>query len=357
MSDSDQATMMGIILLESFRWRSLCVRYHTEAAGHPLIAHMCNCSAPNLEHLSLSIHHIENANSAGVNSVTDSPQIFQQGAPKLHFLRLRGVAIQYFRPELAHLVSLHLDQTRKLPLLYATFRNIITSSPYLSDLSVYGDIILPTAWADHDSLIYLPQLRSLRIFSESGAMYSGLLLGINAPILESLTLKSAEECDFDALWRLANRGNYSNLKYLHFSDFELSVTGYTTMFRTFPAVKEFSAVHLFPSESELLTALLYGMTPGTDGPIVPWPRLESLCFGFDLDGDNSKLSKVAAIRKSVGHPLSHFFLTMEDDVFRQMPWEDTSNAGDDVDVQFFAVDRPWPLNGVHGGDQDDTMFL
>ncbi|KAF5322780.1 hypothetical protein D9619_001535 [Psilocybe cf. subviscida] len=292
--------MMGIILLESFRWRSLCVRYHTEAAGHPLIVHMCNCSAPNLEHLSLSIHHIENANSAGVNSVTDSPQIFQQGAPKLHFLRLRGVAIQYFRPELAHLVSLRLDQTRKLPLLYATFRNIITSSPYLSDLSVYGDIILPTAWADHDSLIYLPQLRSLRIFSESGAMYSGLLLGINAPILESLTLKSAEECDFDALWRLANR------------------------------VKEFSAVHLFPSESELLTALLYGMTPGTDGPIVPWPRLESLCFGFDLDGDNSELSKVAAIRKSVGHPLSHFFLTMEDDVFRQMPWEDTSNAGDDV---------------------------
>ncbi|KAF8972990.1 hypothetical protein BDZ97DRAFT_643584 [Flammula alnicola] len=354
MDDVMLGQMMDLILPQSHRWRSLSVGYSCERSNYPMITRLCDTHAPGLQHLSITVEDVDRADASIVNRSVELPHIFKEGTPKLEFVRLRGLAIQLFRPQLDALVTLHIDQTRSLPLLHSTFRDIVTRSPFLANLSIYGDIIDPADWPGQANSIYLPNLRTLRICSAAGEMYAAILLEIDAPMLESLTLKDLQEHDLDLLWNLADSTRHASIRSLIFTDFDLTSLTYEHIFQTFQGITDFSTVYSV-RESPLMGLLSEGMVEGLDGLYVPWPRLKTLAFSFDVYGDDEEVIEVvAAVRKQGGFPLSTILLRRSADEMEEIPLE-SFDAGSDVEVKFFTEDQVWPENRTFF-DNDDILF-
>ncbi|KAF9010668.1 hypothetical protein BDQ17DRAFT_1203027, partial [Cyathus striatus] len=232
--------MLDIIIPQAHRWRYLYITSEREVTENSMVMQLCNCEVPMLEHLSVCVSDVDRADT-NVASINDHllPSILAAGAPRLSFLRLRGLAMHFFRPPLTFVTTLHLDQTKLLPIQYATFRNILTGPVMLRHLSIYGDIIGPESWPGDMSAISLPALQSLRICGVGGRIYSRFLLSIAAPHLQSLVLKDVQEHDLDNFWEHADISKFLRLKSVTFCDFDVSDFTYERMFRTFPSITEF----------------------------------------------------------------------------------------------------------------------
>lgn len=249
-----------------------------------------------------------------------------------------------FRPSLDVVTTLHLDQTLPLPIQYDTFRQIITASPHLTHLSVYGDILL--AWPGASQAIELPSLRSLRICGVNGMIYSDLLLGINAARLESLVLKDAQEFDLERFRASPNMFKFPQLKHLTFCDFEFSSHVYADLFRAFPAITEFTAYHPTTSATPMILFLL--AQPIDEVDWVPWPDLETLTFMLNLS-DDALIGNVIETRKEAGCPLTRLRLKSHLSIPRQKPWLW------DVAVELVDGFEQWPT-AIMYPDKDDDLF-
>lgn len=345
---------LEMILPLSFRWRSLSITYDCENARYPLISKLCNQPAQALQHLSITVDDVDHADASIVNRDITFPHIFKEGTPTLGFVRLRGLAMHLFRPQLANVVTLHLDQTTFIPVLYSTFRDIVTCSPVLANLSLYGDIIGAAQWPAAASVIYLPALRSLRICGVAGEMYAGILLGIHAPGLTSLTLKDLHPHDLDLLWDVMDLSRYTSLKSLIFCDFEPSVSTYAHIFKNFQEIIAFTSLHSSAGESILVDLLLKGVFPGQAGSHVPWSKLQILSFPFDAYSDDEELiGDIVEVRRGCGYPLSKILLgrTLEE----MVPGEIRIEVSDNIQVQFCWRTEVWPANGTQF-DHDDDLF-
>ena len=353
MDETRLNATIQMILPLSFRWRSLSITYDCENARYPLISKLCNQPAKALRHLSITVDDVDHADASIVNRDIAFPHIFKEGTPTLEFVRLRGLAIHLFRPQLENVVTLHLDQTIFIPVPYSTFRNIVTCSPVLAHLSIYGDIIATAQWPEGATPIHLPALQSLRICGVAGETYAGLLLGIHAPRLNSLTLKDLHPQDLDLLWDVVDVSRYTSLRSLIFCDFEPPVSTYTHIFKTFQEIIAFTSLHSSASESILVDLLLEGALPGQAGSLVPWPKLQMLSFPFNTYGDDGELiGDVAEVRRDCGYPISKVLLgrTLEE----MVPGEISVRVRD-IQVESCWRTEVWPTNGTQF-DHDDGLF-
>ena len=345
--------VVEMILPLSFRWRSLSVIYDGESRRYPLISKVCNQPAMALQHLSITVDDVEHADATMVNRDVRLPHIFKDGTPTLEFVRLRGLAMHLFRPQLGNVVTLHLDQTTFIPVLYSTFRDIVTCSPVLTHLSLYGDIISSTQWPVGINLIHLPALRSLRICGIAGEMYTGILLGIHAPRLDSLTLKDLQAHDLDLLWELIDVTRYTNLKSLIFCDFEPPISIYTRIFESFQEIITFSSLYSSAGNSILVDLLLESDLPEQEKSNVPWPKLQILSFPFDPYNDDDELIEdIVIVRRRCGYPLSKILLGRKlEEIARGEIRLEVGN----IQVDFCWRTGEWPANRTQF-DDDDGLF-
>jgi hypothetical protein len=354
LDDTKLYAMVQMILPLSFRWRSLSVTYDGESVRYPLISKICNQPAMALQHLSITVDDVEHADATIVNRDVRLPHIFKEGTPTLKFVRLRGLAMHLFRPQLGNVVTLHLDQTTFIPVLYSTFRDILTCSPALAHLSLYGDIISATQWPPGINLIHLPTLRSLRICGVAGEMYTRILLGIHAPRLDSLTLKDIQAHDLDLLWELMDVTRYTNLKSLIFCDFEPSISTYTRIFESFQEIITFTSLYSSAGNSILVDLLLEDVHTGQEEePHVPWPKLQFLSFPFDPYSDDDELIEdIVKVRRRCGCPLSKVLLGRKlEEITRGEIRLEVGNT----QVKFCWRTEEWPANRTQF-DDDDGLF-
>ena len=352
IDDTRLNATLQMILPLSFRWRSLSVIYDGESVRYPLVSKICNQPAKALQHLSITVDDVDHADATIVNRDVRLPHIFKEGTPTLEFVRLRGLAMHLFRPQLGNVVTLHLDQTTFIPVLYSTFRDIVTCSPVLTHLSLYGDIISATQWPAGIN-IYLPALRSLRICGVAGEIYTGFLLGIHAPRLDSLTLKDLQAHDLDLLWEVMDVTRYTNLKSLVFCDFEPSISTYARFFESFQEIITFTSLHSSAGTSILVDLLLEGVLPGLAEPHVPWPKLQILSFPFDPYSDDDELIEdITKVRRRCGYPLSKILLGQK---LEEIARGEIRPEVDDIQVEFCWRTGVWPANSTQF-DHDDGLF-
>ena len=351
MNETRLNATLQMILPLSHRWRSLSITYDCENVTYPLVSKLCNQPAKALRYLSITVDDVDHADATIVNRDVKLPHIFKDGTPMLEFVRLRGLAIHLFRPQLGNVVTLHLDQTAFIPVLYSTFRDIVTCSPVLAHLSLYGDIV--GTWPTGVDPIYLPALRSLRMCGVAGEMYTGILLGIHAPQLNSLTLKDLRAHDLDLLWDVIDVSKYTSLKSLIFCDFEPPISTYAHIFKSFREIITFTSLHSSAHESILVDLLLDGVLPGQAEPHVPWPKLQILSFPFDpYNHDDSLIEDIVKVRRRCGYPLSKILLgrTLE-----EMARGEIRIEVGNIQAEFCWRTEIWPTNGTQF-DYDDGLF-
>lgn len=352
-------TIIDLILPHSLRWRSLSLRYACEGEEHPIVRRICAAPAPRLQILSLTVEDVSEADRTFFNRSVHLPHIFADGTHGLEFVRLRGLGTQLFRPSLGAVVTLHLDQPRYLPLHYATLRDILMCSPFLANLSIYGDILAPGTWPIWQANnLDLPNLQSLRMFSQSGETYSGMMFVLNAPMLESLTLKSLQEHDLDALWGTPDQSSrYQNLRSLNFIEFDFTDLNYARIFQTFRNITEFSALCVPVGDSPLLRLLSQGTIDDPSGaPYVPWPMLQRLGFAADIWGeDDGVVDGVIAARYDCGHPISTFMFAVSPDDGAEAELTLDFGEREDFKIKFCSETLVWPEEQAYI-DHEDVLF-
>ncbi|PPQ63692.1 hypothetical protein CVT24_004577 [Panaeolus cyanescens] len=233
--------LLDLVIPESGRWKSLAAFQSIESVKQPLLLRLCGATAPNLRHLTLEVEDIDGVLEERVDNDESLPHIFASGSSAPVFIRLRGVAMNYFRPQLTQAMTIHLEQVKKVPIQYRTFRSILTTPSNLTHLSIHGDIIPNGKWPRQRNSLSLPKLHSLRICSVSGEVYAGLLLTVDAPQLHCLCLKDVQDSDLDGLWTNddAIKPIFSSIKRVTFVNFDLSPSTFERFCNTFPSITTF----------------------------------------------------------------------------------------------------------------------
>jgi hypothetical protein len=333
----------NLILLHCDRYHQLTIDSIQESIDDPVIRCFSEWEAPLLERLSISVDEVEGLVSMGPGS-----KLIKGGAPMLSFVRLRGLALSLFNPPLSNVTTLHLDQTSPLPIQYTTFCQMITASPALKNLSIYGDIISGTIWPGVINPVDLPSLRSLRMCGIGGTIYSGLLLGINAPGLESLVLKDVQEYDLDRFWASPNAYKFPLLRHLSFNDFEVSSHVYANVFRVFPFVTTFTTT--CSTRTPRILRLLAESNMGKPS-VLPWPMLHILSFLLDL-GDDQLIKDVIQARSDAGCPLERLRVGTSHSLslLPSYCWFQENTT-----LEAFQEEERWPVSASYL-DPDDILF-
>lgn len=337
---ADDLAKFEVILPHSPRYQRLIIDIITEEIDNPIIRQFHDLDTPMLEQLSISVKEVE-GNATAIPGV----HVLTRGAEKLSFVRLRGLAMSFFRPPLQTVTTLHLDQTLPLPIQLATLVQILSASPFLANLSIYGDMVSDLAWPNHCAhSVELPSLRSLRICGVSGKIYSHLLMGINAPSLHSLVLKDAQEFDLEIFWASPNVLKFPQLHQLTFCDFEFSSHVYAKVFHAFPTITKFST-----SYSSTTPKILWLLSqPKVD---IPWPNLHTLVLLLNLK-DVDLIAQVIRNRNAAGHPLArlHLGTSLHLSAVQQYAW-----LQENVTLERIQRLEYWPP-GAFYPDDDDTLF-
>ncbi|KAF8894107.1 hypothetical protein BD779DRAFT_1641617 [Infundibulicybe gibba] len=345
--------IIDMVLDRSRSWRRFTFETSQEEVQHPIVGRLCHLDAPFLEYISLCVSGLNQLNPASFHSSYHDhhPRILLNGTPNLSFIRLRGIAMYLFRPQLTSVKTLHIDQTRSLPLPHHVFVHVLTASPHLTHLSIFGDVMGPAGWATHNpqDSIYLPSLRSLRVCGVRENSYSGLLLAVNAPLLESLVLKGVHEHDLDSLCISSDATKFSCLQSLTFCDFELSQIAYMRLFSLLPMVVTFETFFASPSTPTIFQ-LLGNLDQGAGymGNHIPWPRLRNITCLLD-PGDQMLIEKTVKSRRDHGCPLSRLrFGTV--DISASAKFQ----LGSDIIIEEFGNIDQWCAS--HNHDHDDDLF-
>ncbi|KAK0461330.1 uncharacterized protein EV420DRAFT_194104 [Desarmillaria tabescens] len=326
-------------------WRRCVIELELEEEAHPVIARLCDVAASNLQYMSLSLSDFEGASRA--------LHIFRGGSPALSFVRLGGLGVRFFHPPLNAATTLHLDQTNFTTFRYDSFRQMLMSTENLVHLSVYGDIIGAVPWpeANEGTLIRMLSLKSLRICGFSGYVYSGLLLNLEAPLLDSLILKGAIDNDLDPFLSSSISPKFPNLRHLTFCDFNLSLESqYTRLFASFPAVTEFTSMNPDFHPPHMLR---YLATPLQIGGVAPWPNLQRLNMILNFT-EQSLIKNVVKWRINSGHPLAKLCFLAEQEHFSDLCDYEWLNDHVEMEAVESFCDH-WPRD-LRFEDKDDYML-
>ncbi|KAG6866766.1 hypothetical protein C0991_011425 [Blastosporella zonata] len=284
---------IDLILPHLHRYQRLVVDIIVEPSSQPLIRRFKDAFAPTLRYISISVEDVE-------NYIPSESKIFQGGAPLLTTVRLQGLALLFFRPPLENVTTLHLDHM-STQLRYITFVDIVSAPFSLQNLSVCGDFIDSSNgsdiqdWPGAGSPINLPHLRSLRICGINGKIYSGLLLGITSPVLDSLVLMDLKEPDLEGFWASPmHTAKFPILQSLSIIDPEISRDACLEMFRGFPYITSMTT-------SDCTSTIAYALSEvSLDN--VPWPVLDTLTMNIE-HYDDELAADIVEQRMTLGCPL------------------------------------------------------
>ncbi|KAG6826657.1 hypothetical protein H0H92_014948 [Tricholoma furcatifolium] len=327
------------IIPHSNRCRQLVINSISETLAQEIIERFSNISMPFLRHLSIAI------DDYGSSLYSDVVTYVGSEAKCLSFVRLRGIALLRVSTSFKNITTLHLDQTALTPILYSTFHEMVTSSPALQHLSVYGDIILPTptGWLGLNDPINIPKLHGLRICAVSGNMYSGLLLGISAPSLASIVLKDVRQRDLQPF--LSHPFSSTKFPLLHelvLIEPDITIDESIKLVRALPTITSFA---IYRAETPEILELL--ADPVAD--YVPWPSLQTLAI--ILDENDGYIVDIVEQRLNIGHPLQRMRLGTSESL-SLLP--DFEWLQDNIILESFVSFGRWPASGPR--DPEDTLF-
>lgn len=348
-------SLLDLVLPHSHRWRSLSVFQGLEDIDHPLLTRLCEALAPNLKHLTIEVEDVNGVMEEFVDQDVSLPQIFKSvsgnASGSLEFVRLRGVAMNYFRPPLSQTTTLHLEQLKLVPIQYRTFRAMLTTPHNLTSLSVSGDIIPAGHWPLKYALIPLPHLLSLRICSVSGELYARLLLALDAPRLRSLCLKDVQDSDLDGLWdnKCAVTPTFSSVERISFLNFELSPSTFEKLCLMFPNIRTFRTFHSPVETCQFVYLVLAKPREQQGRPNILWPSLRHVSFLEGNEGTcDKRIAQFIDSRQVDGYPLSSLtLLTNADNEGESLAYQ----SG--VKIQLSSVIEAWPDSGSSFLDLDD----
>lgn len=208
---------------------------------------------------------------------------------------------------------------------------------------------------DVDNSLELHALRSLRICGLSGLTYSGILLIISAPHLESLVLKDVNEQDLDPFWASPSESQFPQLRSLAIYDSDLSERTYDKLFSSFPAVVEFTSISSSYNPPEILKIMSNSTSSvdGRGGPNpVPWPELQTLGIVLDM-GEVPLIKEAVRKRMSTGHSLVRLRLATD---FALTFLEEYEWFQSHITMETLDIPDRWPKDSGYA-DMDDDLLL
>ncbi|KAJ7091497.1 hypothetical protein B0H15DRAFT_239647 [Mycena belliarum] len=356
---------VDLVFLHLARWGRFAIHSNIETSELPIVSRLYDALAPSLEHLSLCINDVDSVSLRSIRRA-DFEQILTKGCPRLSVLRLRGLSMHFFRPPLANITTLYLEQTRGIFIGYDRFKHLLTASPALAHLSIHDTIIDEDEdmWPpDSFGCIPVPNLVSLRI-SIPGTLqhiFSDILISISAPRLESLVLKEVGEAHLDRFFDLPDAASkFPALRALTFCDFDYhSVERLAKMCAALPSIRDFTCLHSTSYAPKILFMMANAAAVSIAGAPAnphPWPNLETLATTLDVK-DLELARRAMECRRRLGYPLQ--LLRISDDVFESeyMEEEDEDHLDwlqDNMAVESFSGLGNWPPGSDY--DPDDDLF-
>ncbi|KAJ3906790.1 hypothetical protein F5879DRAFT_609212 [Lentinula edodes] len=184
--------ILSALFQDSIRWRSCIIEAGLDSWTMNQIVPI---AAPNLERVEFVVRAPDRARRFG--EIWQGRPVLNGGCPRLKQATLRGFALHFARPPLSSVTRLHLDYRGHLPLNYDEFRELLTKARSLENFSINGVVIESMPRNHTRTVIVLPKLLCLGISSLHGQVYSGILLTVKAPLLQSLILEGAQDSDLD----------------------------------------------------------------------------------------------------------------------------------------------------------------
>ncbi|KAF4577064.1 hypothetical protein EYR36_005051 [Pleurotus pulmonarius] len=329
-------------------WRRAVINVSLEYPNHLLLDHLAKYPTilMHLDYISLDVEVVNYP--PGYPTLEPGPiQILKLGTPRLEFVRLRGVAPQFFRPPMATVVTLHIELTKDIPFSYNTLKDLLTASPTLTNFSLYGDLLHFPDWpAPGAELIRLPGLKSLRLWGTHGWIYSNVLRRILAPALLSLYLKEVQETDLEPFWVSTACNNFPSLRELTFCDFDFSALSYYKAYAAFPHITKLTVLNTTFDIPIIVTLLGHRSANARI-----WPQLRELSVPYDTT-DDQQLYDMVALRSEVRAPLSKLRICTDRPLPTLLGMVAIQRY---VEVETFDEPRQWP-EGVDHIDEDDVFF-
>ncbi|KAL0573571.1 hypothetical protein V5O48_008385 [Marasmius crinis-equi] len=302
--------------------------------AHALLSHLSQAEAPVLEHL--SIHFPCSRLYAYPKTQFDAilPNILQEGAPLLQFLRVTGTA-GHLQPPLSRVTTLHLDGSEMNDLSFRQFRDLLQNTTCLENLSlnqvwvniVPGDILS----------ISVPHLRSLRVRGPPNFDLQSLLATLPLSQLENCVLSQVEifrpvECP--------------NVKTLALENCQFVGREVGDLIETFPAIESLTLSAGDPS------AIFFAL--GFPGTPTWWPRLKRL-FVFDLPvrGVPDFMTRIRD-RQGMDVPLETLYLDRKSRGVLRLK-EQLDEVKNLTVVENHEDTAPWPA-GLGYEDDDDGFW-
>ncbi|KIY61144.1 hypothetical protein CYLTODRAFT_415638 [Cylindrobasidium torrendii FP15055 ss-10] len=356
VGDLDQKNVEAVFARVQ-KWRTCKIFMVTESLAQPIAMRLCGANAPHLRYLSLELLRSENLSRANVNTPILDGKV---GAPLLSFMRLRGYAFRYFVPPSLAVSTLHLELTTFCVLFnFSAFKSFVENFPMLQHLSLWGDMLgepdklwpfPPMKDGIPGTLIDLPKLRSLRLYSHSGSIYSGLLQVLNAPDLTTLNLRGMAMHDLNPLARICPH-RYTSVKSILLTDIDFPIhNAYETLRTVFPCLGKLGVLGQDYQVPVLLNFLSGKFTDGW----LPWEDLHTLTISLDVQ-KCELLQETMKVRQKREHPVRQLYVVSVQeavDDYMENEWELEEPAFDVL----YGFDEIWPP-GRTVEDFDNWLFL
>jgi F-box-like len=266
---------LDMILLFVPLWRSLFISGNISED----VVNVCTClghlHAPLLESFEVVIE----ADVDDGHRFDAHLPIFEGGAPKLRHVKVQGIPLTSCQPPLSSIFSLHLCISPE-PMEIVQYCDALTSSQCLSDLHLVGDVVEDIS-VDHtlpgSLLISAMSLRSLKISAvEASALYN-LLMSLESPALECLTIVCFPRMPhIPALAEVLRRTDkYPLLKSLSLQSAYFNQPGTNDIVSNLPSVT-FLSIRSCNSPATLLHLLL--RDPPHSAEAVNWPLLQIIAI-------------------------------------------------------------------------------
>ena len=296
---------MDLVFLHITRWRHLEVvllpptlvqGYLLDMPIFTLLSRLKGCSAPLLEHLSIS----------GARSHVRALEAFAVGgAPMLTSMHLKDISFGNLFVPMASVTTLHLHEFRHR---YDRLLSILEASPLLTRLSLQGSVLHPFLARS----ISLPSLKSLRyrfpapiVDGGVSVHFTNCLPSISAPGLETLWLVGPTDADMKFLLKAIKfSADFTKLRSLIIQNATFSQATYDKIFAAIPRITHFTMIQ--ERTLEIWELLCQSSVQS------PWPELRSVTLAIpwlDLiipgpESDEALLCGLLSARIAAGHPIT-----------------------------------------------------
>lgn len=302
VSSAEIDGLCDLVIPHIGRWSRLFIEGELGTAVTSMLTRISSVTAPSLTYLHIAIE--TDYTDLDRQGVEFRPQIFIGGAPALSELRLAGVALRHCRPPLAAITTLQLNEVFRMRMSYARFRDMVSSCPNLTCLTLRHQVVERDSWPVEfkSPPLHFPSLLSLEFHGYPDCI-SNFLLVISAPKLESLSLTDVHTNAFAQLFHSQPVPTFPSLRILTLDNLNWSKTHYVNLYKAFPSI-----THL---ELSCQVARHTSIPLGYDSPVL-LPHLHSLTIRhvpYNEDQESHDcLYELVPERIDARHPLTKIWI-------------------------------------------------